>query len=107
MKTHLDEISVTWGINDGNVVLGCLEFPQGNIDGDTTFTFSLKFVQNPGVLEGTLSEFGSFLLELFDGTLVNTTTFVDHVTCGGRFTGIDVSDNDDVNVSLFLTHFCD
>jgi hypothetical protein len=27
------------------------------------------------------------------------------VTSGGRFTRIDVADDDDVNVSLFLSHF--
>lgn len=42
------------------------------------------------------------LLELLDGTLVNTTALVDQVTSGGRLAGIDVADNDDVDVSLVL-----
>ena len=33
------------------------------------------------------------LLELLDGTLVDTTALVDQVTSGGRFTGIDVTDD--------------
>jgi hypothetical protein len=45
----------------------------------------------------------AYLLELLDGTLVDTTALVDQVTGGGRLTGVDVADNDDVNVSLFLT----
>ena len=57
------------------------------------------------VLEGTLAEFSSFLLELLDGTLVDTTALVDQVTSGGRLAGIDVADNDDVNVGLLLSHF--
>ena len=81
-----------------------LEFPESNIDGDTTFTFGLEFVQNPGVFEGTFTHFLGFLLELFDSSLVDTTALVDQVTGSGRFTGIDVTDNDDVDVSLFFSH---
>ena len=44
-----------------------------------------------------------FLFELLNGTLVDTTALVDQVTGGGRLTGVDVADNDDVNVGLFLT----
>lgn len=40
------------------MVLGSLELPEGNINGDTTLTLSLKLVKDPGVLEGTLAEFG-------------------------------------------------
>jgi len=100
----LDEITVTWGVNDGDVVLVGLEFPESNIDGDTTFTFGLEFVQNPGVFEGTFTHFLGFLLELFDSSLIDTTALVDQVTGSGRFTGIDVTDNDDVDVSLFFSH---
>merc|ERR1712018_658903 len=45
-----------------------------------------------------------FLLEFFNGTLVNTSTFVDQVTSGGRLTRVDVTNDDNVNMSLFLTH---
>lgn len=43
-----------------------------------------------------------YLLELLNGTLVNTTALVDQVTGGGRLTGVDVTDNDDVKVSLVV-----
>ena len=73
------------------------------------------------VLEGTLSKLSGFLLELFYGTLVDTTALVDQVTGGGRFSGVDVTNNyegdqlgtenegrsvptDDINVNLFLAH---
>jgi len=46
----------------------------------------------------------AYLLELLDGTLVNTTALVDQVSGGGRLSGVDVADNDDVDMRLLLTH---
>lgn len=100
----LDEISVAGSVNDGDVVLGSLELPQGDINGDTTLTLGLQFIQNPCVLEGTLAHFLSLLLELLNGTLVDTTALVDQVTGGGGLAGIDVSNHDNVDVNLFLAH---
>ena len=60
----LDEITVTGSINNSDVVLGGLELPESDIDGDTTLTLGLEFVKDPCVLEGTLAEFGGFLLWL-------------------------------------------
>jgi len=37
----LDEITMTGGINDGDIVLRGFELPESNVDGDTTFTLSL------------------------------------------------------------------
>ena len=54
--------------NDGDLVLGGLELPEGNIDGDTTLTLGLEFVKNPCVLERTLAELGSFLQESMSAT---------------------------------------
>jgi len=103
----LDEITMAWGVDDGDLVLVGLEFPEGDIDGDTTFSLGLQLVQNPSVLKGTFAHFGGFLLELLDSSLVDTTTFVDQMTGGSRFTGIDVSDDDDIDMSLCLSHvFC-
>ena len=45
------------------------------------------------VLEGTLPELSGFLLELFNSTLVDTTALVDQVTSGGRFSGVDVTND--------------
>lgn len=45
------------------------------------------------ILEGALAELSSFLLELLDGTLVDTTALVDQVTGSGGLSGIDVSDD--------------
>ena len=77
----LDEVTVTRGVDHGNVVSWGFELPESNVDGDTTLTLGLQLVKNPRILEGTLSELGSFLLELLDGTLVNTTALVDQVCC--------------------------
>jgi hypothetical protein len=53
---------VTGSVNDGDIVARSLELPESNIDGDTTLTLGLELVKNPGVLEGTLTELGGFLL---------------------------------------------
>lgn len=47
--------------NDGDIVLGGLELPEGDIDGDTTLTLGLELVKNPRILEGTLAELSGFL----------------------------------------------
>ena len=51
----LDEIPVSGGVDDGDVVPGGLELPESNVDGDTSLTLSLQFVKNPCLLEGSLS----------------------------------------------------
>ena len=81
-----------------------LEFPESNIDGDTTFTFGLEFVQNPSVFEGTFTHFLGFLLELFNSSLIDTTALVDQMPSGGRFTRVDMTNDNDVDMSLFFTH---
>ena len=45
-----------------------------------------------------------FLLELLDRSLVNATALVDQVTSCRRLARVDVADDDDANVSLFLSH---
>lgn len=47
--------------NDGDIVLGGLELPEGDIDGDTTLTLGLELVKNPSVLEGLLAQLFGFL----------------------------------------------
>ena len=101
----LDEITMSGGINDRHVVLGGLKLPESDVDGDTTLTLGLQLVQHPGVLEGTLAGLLGLLLELLDGPLVNATALVDQMTSGGRLARVDVADDDDVDMSLFLAHF--
>ena len=47
--------------DDGDEVLGGLELPESDIDGDTTLALGLELVKNPGILEGALAEFLGFL----------------------------------------------
>lgn len=47
--------------NDGDLVLGGLELPKSNVDGDTALTLGLELVKNPGILEGTLAQLSGFL----------------------------------------------
>ena len=92
------------GINDGDIVLGGLKLPESNVNGDTSLTLGLQLVKNPGVLEGSLARLGRLLLELLDGSLVDTSALVDQVTSGGGLAGVDVADDDNVDMSLFLSH---
>ena len=45
------------------------------------------------IFEGTLAKLSSFLLELLNCTLVDTTTLVNQVTSGGGFARIDVTND--------------
>merc|ERR1719393_1201244 len=103
----LDEVTMSGGIDDGHVVLGGLELPESDVNGDTTLTLGLQFVQHPGVLEGALAGLLGLLLELLDGPLVDTSALVDQMTSGGGLAGVDVSNDNNVDVSLFLAHFQD
>jgi len=102
----LDEISVSWGIDDSESEFRRLELPEGDIDGDTTFTLGLEVVKHPSVLEGGLAHLGSFLLVLLNGTFVNATAFVDQVSSSCGLAGVDVANNDEGNVNLILGHGC-
>lgn len=79
----LDEVTMPGSIDDSHVVLLGLELPESDIDGDTTLTLGLQLVQYPGVLERSLAHLLGFLLEFFDGTLVNSTALVDQMSGGG------------------------
>merc|ERR1719449_58652 len=51
----LDEITMSRGINDGDIVLGGLKLPESNVNGDTSLTLGLQLVQDPSILEGSLA----------------------------------------------------
>ena len=101
----LNEIPVSGGIDDSAVVLCCLKFPQSNVDGNTSFTFSLELVKHPSILEWTLVHLSSFLLKPLNDTLVNTSKLVNQVTSGSWLPRVDMANDNDVNVNLFLAHF--
>ncbi len=58
----------------------------------------------PCVFEGPLVHLSCLLLELLNDTLVNTSQLVNQVTSGGGLAGVDMSNNHNVQMSLFLTH---
>lgn len=47
----LDEVPVPGGIDNGDVVFAGFKFPQGDVNGDTTLSLCLQFIQDPGVLK--------------------------------------------------------
>ena len=75
---------MSWGINDGHIILAGFEFPQGDINGDTTLVFSFQFIQDPGILEGALPHLSSLFLKCFDGSFVDPTAFVDQMASSGK-----------------------
>ena len=101
----LDEISMSWGINDGEDGFLGLELPESDIDGDTSFSLGLKFIKYPSVFERSFTHFFGFLLELGNGSLIDTTALVDQMTGGGRFTRVDMTNDDKIDVNFFFTHF--
>lgn len=72
-----DEISMSGGINNGDVEFFGFEFPKSNINGDTSFSFGLEFVEHPSVFERSFTHFVGFFFEFFDLSFIDTTTFVD------------------------------
>merc|ERR1719278_1935660 len=103
----LDEIPVAGGVDDGDVVLVGLELPESDVDSDTTLTLGLQLVQDPGVLEGALAHLLRLLLELLNGSLVDSSALVDKMSGGGGLAGVDMANDHDVDVYLILfsTHF--
>merc|ERR1712100_859702 len=75
-----DEITMTRSIYHSDVVFFSIEFLKTNINSDTTFSLSLQFVQNPGVFERTFAHVSSFLLKLFNGTFIDSTTLVNQMS---------------------------
>jgi len=57
----LDEIPVSRDVDDGVIVPRSLELPEYNIDGDSSLALRLQFVEDPCVLEGSLT--GPFFLK--------------------------------------------
>ena len=80
----LDKVAVSRGVNNSVKVLGGLELPEGNVNGDSALSLGLQFVKNPRILERALSKLGCLLLELLNRSLVDSSALVDQVAscCG-------------------------
>ena len=57
----LNEVTVTWGIDDGDKVLGGIEIQEGDIDSDATLAVSLQLVKHPSILQEAFAKFSSSL----------------------------------------------
>ncbi len=53
----------------------------------------------------SITNLSGLLLELLDGSLVDSSALVDQVTGGGGLAGVDMANDHDVDVDLFLSHF--
>lgn len=100
-RNHVfDKISVSWCIDDSEVVLGALELPQSDVDGDAALTFSLKFVEDPGLFEGAFAHLSRFLFELLNGSLVDSAALLDQMSGSSGFSRVDVTDNYQIYMKL-------
>ena len=93
------------GIDDGVVPLLSEELLGGDGDGHTTLTLLLLTVHVEREGEGRLTQAVGLGLQLLQLTLTNTTELEEQVTGGGRLTGVDVTDNDEVDVLLLFSHW--
>ena len=87
----LNEISVSWSINDGVVPFLSVELLGGARNSHTTSTLLLLSVHIEGEGERRLSEGGSLFLQLLQLTLWDTTELEEKASSGGGLSGIDVS----------------
>jgi len=87
-------------IDDSEVVLGALELPQSDVDGDSALTLSLKFVEDPSLFEGSFAHLSRFLFELLNGTLVDSTALLDQMSGSSGFSRVDVTDNYQIHMKL-------
>lgn len=68
-----------------------------------TSTYAAIYLRTK-MLKSPNTHLSSFLLKLLNGSLVDSTAFVDQMAGGGGLSGVDVANNHDVNVDLFLSH---
>ena len=103
MNTHVLDISSTRNnsrLNVGSTLFTTCSDPTSHNDKQVPrMSHSLQMKST------YLSRFLRLLLELLNGSLVDTSTLVDQMTSGGGLARVDVADNDNVNVGLFLSHF--
>lgn len=96
----LKEILVSWGIDDGVVSVLGGEWLEGADDGDSSVLLILGSVHNMGVHESTLSFLLGGSLDFVKLSVLDVSEFVEKMSSGGGLTGVDVSDNDEVHLSV-------
>jgi hypothetical protein len=90
-----DKISVSWGIDHVEYRFLGLELAAGDINGYTSFSLGLEFIEDPSILELGFAHFQGLIFVIFNSTLANTTTLVDQVTRGSGLTRVNMTDDDE------------
>ena len=98
---------VSGGVNDGVVVLFREKFLGGASNGDTTGAFFLGDVHVEGESERALAKRLGLGLQLVHLSLGNASELEDEATSGGGLARVDVTADDNRNVSLSVGHFLD
>merc|ERR1719223_2456471 len=96
----LDEISVTWRIDDGVMPFVCEEFFGGACNGDTTFPLLFLPVHVKSKCKTALPKAFSLLFEFFQFTFRDPTKLKNQTTSGGALATVDMPTND--NRKMFL-----
>ena len=97
----LDEVAVTWSIDDGPIVVRGEELLVGDVDGNTTLALFLESVHDVRKTETGLTGFGREFFVLLNNVLFNVTGVVEETSNGGGLSVVDVvTDKHDVAVWL-------
>jgi len=96
----LHEVSVTWCVDDGPVVVRGEELLVSDVDGDTTLALFLESVHDVRKPETGLTGFGSEFLVLLNHVLFDVAGVEQETSNGGGLSVVDVTDKHDVAVWL-------
>ena len=100
----LDEVTVSGGVDDGEVVLVGVELLVGDIDGNSPLPLLFESVHDPSEVEGSLSFLLSLFLVFLDDVGVDRAGLQEDPSGEGGLSVVDVADDDQIHV-LFLCHF--
>merc|ERR1719499_2731458 len=100
----LDEVAVTWSINDGVMPLFSEEFLRGACNGHATLTFLFLAVHVEGEGERALAQTLRLRLQLLKLTLWDTTQFEKQAACGRAFAAVDMAADHDGKVLFLRRH---
>jgi hypothetical protein len=98
---------VSGGVNDGVVVLFREKFLGGASNGDTTLTLFLLAVHVEGESERALAKRLGLGLQLVHLSLGDASELKNEAPGGGGLAGVNVTADDNRNVSLSVGHFLD
>ncbi len=128
MKEHtcdhvFDKMSMNWCINKSSIVCISLEFAKWYIDSNPTFSRSFDFIHKASIFKWTFvhlwqslhyyiirtkinnSYLISFFLECFNHSFVNSITLVDEITNSCRFSGMNMTNDDNINIALLFIYY--